>query len=68
MDAPETIVNIKELVKIRTAADLSGFTVSWINQLAYRGRLPIVEIDGVRFVRRADVERIKEESQTPVAA
>lgn len=68
MDANDSIINIRDLVKIRTAADLSGFTVSWINQLAYKGRLTVVEIDGVRFVRRADVERIKEESQTPVAA
>lgn len=63
-----TMVDIEELMTVRRAALALGFTPTWLGTLINRGKIKAVEIDGVRFVARSEVERYKQESQTPVAA
>ena len=63
-----TLVDIGELMTVRNAADVLGFTVSWVTKLIGRGRIQPTVIDGVTFISRSEVERYKRETQTPVAA
>lgn len=63
-----TLINIDELLTVRSAAEELGFTTSWVNQLIQKGRIQTVLIDGVKFIARSEVERFKQKSQTLVAA
>ena len=56
-------INTADYVRPTTAARLIGISVQRVKQLLDEGRMPHVEIDGVRHVHTRDVERARAERQ-----
>lgn len=54
-------INTADYVRPTTAARLIGISVQRVKQLLDEGRMPHVEIDGVRHVHTRDVERARDE-------
>lgn len=52
--------NLEDLIIPTTAAKLRGVSKQAIYDLIERGRLPVIEVDGVKFVRRSDVLNFEE--------
>ena len=55
-----TRINTTDYVRPLTAARLAGLSVQRIKQFLDDGRLPYVEIDGVRHIHRRDVAKLAE--------
>lgn len=54
-------INTEDYVRPTTAAQIAGVHRSRIDQLLTSGELASVEIDGHRFIRRKDAERLRDE-------
>jgi hypothetical protein len=54
-------INTADYVRPTTAARIAGVHRSRIDQLLVAGELESVEIDGHRFIRRRDAERLRDE-------
>ncbi|MDQ6785445.1 MAG: hypothetical protein M3033_01310 [Acidobacteriota bacterium] len=51
----------KDLITMQTAAELRGISRQGIFNLIKRGKLSVVEIDGVKFLNRNEVENYEKE-------
>jgi len=54
-------VTVDDLISLSEAARIRGVTRQAIDDLVKRGRLPVVEIAGKRFVRKQDVDAYQPE-------
>ena len=54
-------IRTEDYVRPTTAARIAGVHRSRIDQLLTAGELSSVEIDGHRFIRRKDAERLRDE-------
>jgi len=48
-------IDLMDLVTILTAAKLRGVSHQAIYSLVKRGKLSVIEIDGVKFVKRSEI-------------
>lgn len=53
------VSGVEDLITLTEAAGLRGVSLSAIQDLIKRGRLPVVEIAGRRFLHRSDVVNFK---------
>ncbi len=58
---PATPKNVSEAITQADAAKMRGISRASINELVVRGRLPVVEVAGRRFVLRSGVENFKDD-------
>jgi hypothetical protein len=49
-------IDLDELVSIKVASEMRGVTTQAIHQLIKRGKLRAIEVSGIRFVLRKEVE------------
>ena len=46
------MIDIKDLIKVKTYADKIKRSVTWVYKLADRGEVEIIKIDGVNFIKK----------------
>jgi len=61
-------IDTDDLISIKTSAELRNVSIATMSELVKRGRFTITEIDGVKFLKRAEVlkfENIKSKGGRP---
>jgi hypothetical protein len=56
-----TKIETDNLISIKTAAEIRKVTISAVSDLVRRGKLSVVEIDGVKFLKRDEVLNYEKE-------
>ena len=44
-------IDVNKLVKVRTYARQKNFSTQWVRQLALLGKVKMIDIDGVKFIK-----------------